>query len=111
MKKNRDEPIRVIIHIYMETSQGNSLCSYLKQAKNVIYIFFSSTESENRRVEQVLPWEGEGGLVPVEGGKWLRKGVGGRIWCKYCVHIYVNGKMIPTETIPRMARGGDKGEW
>jgi hypothetical protein len=32
--KNRgDEPIQVIIHIYMEISQGNSLCSYLKQTK------------------------------------------------------------------------------
>jgi hypothetical protein len=30
-KKNReDEPIQVITHIYMEMSQGNSLCSYLK---------------------------------------------------------------------------------
>jgi hypothetical protein len=30
MKKNRgDVPIGNIIHIYMEMSQGNSLCSYL----------------------------------------------------------------------------------
>jgi hypothetical protein len=56
MKKNRgDEPIGVIIHIYMEISQGNSLCSYLylKQAK--MSFFFSSIKSENRRMEQVLP--------------------------------------------------------
>jgi hypothetical protein len=34
MKKNRgDEPIGVIICIYMEISGGNSLCSYLKQTK------------------------------------------------------------------------------
>jgi hypothetical protein len=36
MKKNRGkEPIVVIVHIYMEMSQGNFLCSYLylKQAK------------------------------------------------------------------------------
>jgi hypothetical protein len=36
MKKNRgDEPIGVIVHTYMEMSQGFSLCSYLylKQAK------------------------------------------------------------------------------
>jgi hypothetical protein len=36
MKKNRgDEPIGVIIHRYMEITQGNSLRSYLylKQAK------------------------------------------------------------------------------
>jgi hypothetical protein len=37
----------------MEMSQGNSLCSYLKQIQKVI--FLSSTESENRKVEQVLP--------------------------------------------------------
>jgi hypothetical protein len=30
------------------------------------------------------------------------------IWCKYCVQMYVNGKMIPVETIPGV---GDKGEW
>jgi hypothetical protein len=30
--------------------------------------------------------------------------------CKYCVHMYVNGK-IPVETIPGMGREGDKGEW
>jgi hypothetical protein len=54
-KKNRgDEPICVIIHIYMEMSQGNSLYSYLKQ--NII--FFSFTKSENRRAEKFLPWGG-----------------------------------------------------
>jgi hypothetical protein len=25
---------------------------------------------------------------------------------KYCAHMYVNVKMIPTETIPGMGRGG-----
>jgi hypothetical protein len=25
--------------------------------------------------------------------------------CKYCVHIYVNGKMRPVETIPGMGEG------
>jgi hypothetical protein len=65
MKKSRgDEPIVIIIHIYMEIS----LCSYLylKQAKRVIFFF---TKSENRRTEQILPrgkrgyyqWEGRGG--------------------------------------------------
>jgi hypothetical protein len=49
MKKNRgNETIRIIIHIYMEVSQGN----YLKQAKMSFY--FSSTKSENRWVEQIL---------------------------------------------------------
>jgi hypothetical protein len=30
--------------------------------------------------------------------------------CKYCVHMYLNGKIIPVETTPGMG-GGDKGEW
>jgi hypothetical protein len=30
------------------------------------------------------------------------------MWCKYCVHMYVNGKMRPVETIPGIM--GDKGE-
>jgi hypothetical protein len=40
-KKNRgDESIHIIIHIYMEMSQGNSLCSYLKQAKMSFFFFY-----------------------------------------------------------------------
>jgi hypothetical protein len=30
------------------------------------------------------------------------------IWSKYCVHVYANGKMIPSETIPGMRGGGIK---
>jgi hypothetical protein len=30
------------------------------------------------------------------------------IWCKYWVHMYVNGKMISVETIPGMGGGGWK---
>jgi hypothetical protein len=43
MKKVRgDKPIGVAIHLYMEISQRNSLCSYLylKQAKNVMFLSF-----------------------------------------------------------------------
>jgi hypothetical protein len=32
------------------------------------------------------------------------------MWCKYRVHMYVNGKMRPVETLPGI-RGGNKGEW
>jgi hypothetical protein len=54
-KKNRgDEPILIIIHIYMDISKGNFLCSYLKQTKMSLFSFI---KSENRRVEQVLPGE------------------------------------------------------
>jgi hypothetical protein len=70
MKKIRgDKPIGVIIHIYIEIPQGNSLCSYLylKQAKVSCFSFYPSKEMENRKAEQVLPsgegwnqWEGGG---------------------------------------------------
>jgi chloramphenicol O-acetyltransferase len=47
------------MHIYMEVTQGNTLYSYLKQAKIPFFssFFFAYTKSENRRVEQVLPGE------------------------------------------------------
>jgi hypothetical protein len=48
-KKNRGyEQIWVIIHKYMELSQGKFLHSYLKQTK---MSFFTFTKFENRRVE------------------------------------------------------------
>jgi hypothetical protein len=51
-------------HMCMETMLGLSLCSYLylKLAKHyvflIIFYVFSSTKSENKRVEQVLPGSG-----------------------------------------------------
>jgi hypothetical protein len=29
-------------------------------------------------------------------------------WCKYYVHVYVNGKMIPVVTIPGMELAGEQ---
>jgi hypothetical protein len=72
----------------MEMSHGNFLYSYLKQKKNV---FFFCTKLENKRAKQ-SPSEG---LIPVGGEKRWGKCVGGLIWRKCCVHMYVNGKMIP----------------
>jgi hypothetical protein len=72
MKKIRgDKPSEVIIHIYMEILQGNSLCSYLHlklkcHVFHFIFSLFSSTKLENRRVEQA-----------VGGRKCWRKRVGG----------------------------------
>jgi hypothetical protein len=52
-----------------------------------------------------------GGLVTVGGGKRWGNDEGGWIWCKYWVHMYVNGKMIPIETTPGMGEGRkDEGE-
>jgi hypothetical protein len=44
------------------------------------------------------------------GRRW-GKGVEGRMWCKYCVHMYVNGKMISAETLAGMGRGWYEEEW
>jgi hypothetical protein len=42
----------------MKMSQGNTLCSYLKQTK--VSFFFPFTKLENSRAEQVLPGVGVG---------------------------------------------------
>jgi hypothetical protein len=55
------------MHILMEITQGNSLCSYLylKQAKMSFFFLFSSTKSENKKVNRSC---GAGGrMVPVGG--------------------------------------------
>jgi hypothetical protein len=61
MKKIKgDKPIGVIIRMYMEVSQGNSLCRYLylEEAKMSCFSFFSLTNLENRGAEQVWWWVG-----------------------------------------------------
>jgi hypothetical protein len=45
-KVRGDEPVWVIIHIYMEMSQGNSLCSYFKQTKISFFFFYKIGEQE-----------------------------------------------------------------
>jgi hypothetical protein len=66
-KSGRDEPIWVIIHKCMETTQGISLYNYLclKLAKChvflIIFYVFSSTKLENKKAEQVLMGGGVGG--------------------------------------------------
>jgi hypothetical protein len=64
-RSGRDEPVWVVIHICMETTQGIFLYSYLylKLAKChvflIIFYVFSSTKLENKRADQVL-LEGKG---------------------------------------------------
>jgi hypothetical protein len=55
------------MEVPVEMPHRNSLCSYLKQVKNVIFFLNSYTKLENRKAEQVLPrgaW-----LVPVGRGE------------------------------------------
>jgi hypothetical protein len=90
----------------MKMSQGISLCRYLKQTnKNAIFFFHKIREQEGRKGSCL---GGENG-TSLE-GMW-GKGVGGWIWCKYCVHMYVNVKMRPVETVLGMVGVGDKEEW
>jgi hypothetical protein len=75
MKKIRgDTPIGVIIHTYMEISQGNYLCSYLslKLRCHVFHFTFSPIKLENRRMEHVLP---KGGRLALVAGRWWEKAV------------------------------------
>jgi hypothetical protein len=60
--------------MYMEVSQGNSLCSYLKQAKiSVLFFFYKIVEQKGR----TGPALGRGVLLPVGGLKRWGKGTGG----------------------------------
>jgi hypothetical protein len=59
-----------------------------------LFLFFSSTKSENRRVEQVLPGrEGTSGL-----GEDIRKGYRRVNMMQISCIMYGNGKMRPVET-------------
>jgi hypothetical protein len=80
-------------------TQGKSLYGYLKQTKMSFFFLLPNWRTGGQN----------GTLVPVRGGRG--RSVGGRIWCKYCVYMYVNGKMRPVETIPGVEGRGDKGKW
>jgi hypothetical protein len=46
-KNGGDEPIGFIIHIHMELSQGNFLCSYLNKQK--CHFFFNKIREQESR--------------------------------------------------------------
>jgi hypothetical protein len=73
---------------------------YLKQK---CHLFYKNEEQESRTGPV---W----GLVPVEGvgcrdGVGCGDGIERWIQDKYCVHMYVNERMWPVETIPGMEEG------
>jgi hypothetical protein len=72
-----------------------------------IFSLFSSTKLENRRAEHVLGWTGTSGQREV-----LRK-EGRRVnMVQNCLHMYINAKMIPVETVLGIGVEKDKGvQW
>jgi hypothetical protein len=59
-KNKGDEPIRVIIHVYIEISQGNSLYSYLNQTKMSFFFQKQRIGRQNRScLEDWYQWVGE----------------------------------------------------
>jgi hypothetical protein len=82
----------------MEVPQRNFLCTYLKQTKMSFFLL------QNWRI-------GGQNLGTGTSGRGEKDGKGYRMvnMVKYCVHMYINGKMRLLETIPGMR--GIKGEW
>jgi hypothetical protein len=50
-----------------------------------------------------------GGVGTSGRGRRRENGEGGIIGCKYCLHMFANGKMIPVETIPGIGGMKDNG--
>jgi hypothetical protein len=82
----------------MEMSWRNSLYSYPKPKK--MSIFFYKIREQEERTGSIL------GGVSVRRRKYGGKGYGRVSIVKYCVHIYVNGKMKPVETFQEWEQGG-----
>jgi hypothetical protein len=81
-----DKPVGVIIHIYMEISQGTSLCNYpnLKQVScfsflSFLFFFYKLREQEGR----TGPVQ-RGGLL---WGRWEVVGKADKRVNKKCVHM------------------------
>jgi hypothetical protein len=80
----------IYIYIYMEISQGNSLCSYLylKQAKMFFILSFLFFLLQNWRTGGWKNSCPEGRAGTSGRGKWWGKRVGGWIQCKkLCMHV------------------------
>jgi hypothetical protein len=77
-RSGRNEPIWVVIHICLETTQGISQYGYLhlrlakapRFFKKIIFYVFSSTKSENRRAIEAGEGKKWGGWRGGELGRW-----------------------------------------
>jgi hypothetical protein len=86
-------------YIYTWKVTRKLLCSYPKQAKMSFYFFYIIGD---RRAELVLP----GRIGTNKKGEKVGKGCGKVNIIQKLVYIYVNGKMVPVETIPGMGVEG-----
>jgi hypothetical protein len=77
-RTGRDEPVGVVIHICMETTQGISLCSYLylKVAKMPCFSFYLFFLLQNQRARRWNRFYRGGGFNTEGEGEVMRKGVG-----------------------------------
>jgi hypothetical protein len=90
----------------MELPQGNSLCSYLKQAKCHVFLFYKIREQLEDRTGPAC-----GGVGTSRRGEEVGKECGKvNIMLILCAQV-CNWKIIPVETSLGMEEGEDKGQW
>jgi hypothetical protein len=97
----------------METTQGNSLCSYLylKLAKMPCFSFLSFMFFllQNLRTGGWNWFWGRAGTSGRLEGRGGRERGRRMNMVKYCLHMHVNEKTIPVETVPGIREmGGDE---
>jgi hypothetical protein len=77
MKKNREyEQMGVIIHIYMEMSQGHSLCTFMSNKQKLLFFSFFCYKIGEQEDGGTCP-VGEEGVGTSGRGRWYGKGIGG----------------------------------
>jgi hypothetical protein len=73
----------------------------MSNKQNVIFFFFLSfLFCKIRKQEGKTGPAQRGGLALVGGWRWQKKGIGGLIQCRKCVHTHVIAIVIPVVTIP-----------
>jgi hypothetical protein len=110
MKKiKEDKSIEFIIHICIEISVGNSLCSYLylKQAEMScfsFYLFSFSFYKSREQESRIGPAQWGWGALVEKGRGGKEKGLVGE-QVQTFVHLHINAKIY----LPRIEGNGDKG--
>jgi hypothetical protein len=89
-------------YIYTWKCHRKPRYSYLKQTKMLFFFQKWKTRRQNKSCV---------GVCTCGSGEDVRRGCRSVNKCKYCVHLYVNGKVIPVETIPEMGENDGGGEF